>query len=760
VTDEPVNPDPLDPVDPPQDPPSEADMETLAPSHQAPANIPDGILPMPETIGPYRIIGVIGQGGFGAVYEAAQDNPRRKVALKVIRADRASRESIRRFEFEVETLAKLRHIGIAQIYEAGTYDSAVGTCPYFAMEYIPGAKPITQYCDEHQLDIEERLRMFQIVCDAVHHGHQRGVIHRDLKPDNILIDAAGNPKVIDFGVARATDADLSAATMQTNIGQIIGTLQYMSPEQCTGDRGDVDTRADVYSLGIILYELLCHELPYDVAQQALIEAIRVIREQAPKRPSTITSLIRGDLETITLKALEKNADRRYASADGLGKDLERYLNHDPIEARKPSLGYQAKLFAQRHRLAVGAGAALILTITAGLIATSLLWTESVALNRQLETANVEVTQQRDLATDRLQQSKDLHRSQLRDTFHAVRRLEGALPEKIRLAQQVADFFTARRDAGEADLEDLQTLADSHFEIADILGGTLQGNVGEAEEALAAIRTARALWIEVAAAMPNDSGPQVKVAIMLRREARLHQAADRPHEAISALTAVATRLEGIAPDDKNAIGAGRTAALALLDAGDIRDGLGDHTLAQSTWGRGLQQLAELAARAPDNPRVQADHAHALRRVGTAEVDSDLDTALRHMVSSRDIFQQRHDVDPTHDLAHRDLGWSHYYVGWVAAQQPDRDLALQSLDDGWRIVIVRCSHNPDDALARKDVMHYLSALVELHRALEAMDLVPERARHGALVLQPVVEVNPDNTALTEVLRNIIEAGRPAP
>ena len=208
----------------------------------------------PETIGNYRILGILGEGGMGTVYEAEQDQPHRKVALKVIRPDFVIPELIRRFSRESEVLGRLQHPGIAQIYEAGTSEGPRGPQPFFAMELVKG-QPLTEYASARSLTLTQRLELFALVCDAVHYAHQKGVIHRDLKPANILVDAAGQPKILDFGVARLTDADVQA-TRQTSVGEVIGTLQYMSPEQVNADPGDIDIRSDVYSLGVILYELL------------------------------------------------------------------------------------------------------------------------------------------------------------------------------------------------------------------------------------------------------------------------------------------------------------------------------------------------------------------------------------------------------------------------------------------------------------------------------------------------------------------------
>ena len=321
----------------------------------------------PEVIGDFRILRVIGEGGMGVVYEAEQREPARTVALKVIKPGLATPEVLRRFRQETHALGRLQHPGIAQIYEAGTAETPFGPQPYFAMELIRG-KSLRAYFQEHHPGIRERLDLIARICDAVQHAHQRGLIHRDLKPSNILIDDTGQPKVLDFGVARLTDSDLHV-THHTDLGQLIGTLAYMSPEQVLADPLELDTRSDVYALGVILYELLAGQLPYSVSTR-IHEAVKTIQQEDPKRLSSISRVYRGDLETIAAKALEKDKTRRYGSAAALAADIRRYLQNEPISARPASASYQLQKFAKRHRGLVTAAIALLLVLAAGIVATT------------------------------------------------------------------------------------------------------------------------------------------------------------------------------------------------------------------------------------------------------------------------------------------------------------------------------------------------------------------------------------------------------
>ncbi len=325
---------------------------------------------IPRQIGHYHPRRVIGSGGMGVVYEAVQEQPRRTVALKIMRQGIASRSALRRFEYESQILARLRHPGIAEVYEAGMHDDGTGGVPFFAMEYIAGAKDLIAYAKEKDLGTRAKLELFLKVCDAVHHGHQKGIIHRDLKPANMLVDSSGQPKIIDFGVARATDSDLAVTTLQTSVGQLVGTVQYMSPEQIEADPHDIDTRSDVYALGMVLYELLAGRLPYQVTGTAFLEASRLIREQAPGRLGSLDRTLRGDVETIVLHALEKDRLRRYQSAFELAQDIRRYLGDRTILARPPSVVYQLRTFVRRNKILVGGIAGVFLALVLGMFGTT------------------------------------------------------------------------------------------------------------------------------------------------------------------------------------------------------------------------------------------------------------------------------------------------------------------------------------------------------------------------------------------------------
>ncbi len=332
--------------------------------------------PLPDHVGPYRIVGIIGQGGMGVVYEAIQPSPQRRVAIKMLSSTTPGRAALSRFRQEAEVLGRLKHPGIAQVFEAAA-DPATGAA-FFAMEYVQGPA-LTVFAREARLPASARVELLARVCDAVQHAHQTGVIHRDLKPSNILVetspDGIGQPKVLDFGVAKLTSPDASA-TLSLDAGRIIGTLGYMPPEALDSamdaSHAHADTRGDVYSLGVLLYELLTDRLPIEVRGTSLTEAARRIREQDPPRvdplPPGPGSELRADLDAIARKALEKEPGARYASAAELAADLRRCLRHEPVLARPPSSFYVIRKFVRRRRgLSALSGAATVLLLAAGVV---------------------------------------------------------------------------------------------------------------------------------------------------------------------------------------------------------------------------------------------------------------------------------------------------------------------------------------------------------------------------------------------------------
>jgi WD40 repeat protein/serine/threonine protein kinase/tetratricopeptide (TPR) repeat protein len=427
-------------------------------------------------IGPYKLLQQIGEGGFGIVYMAEQDQPvRRRVALKIIKPGMDSSQVVARFESERQALAMMDHQNIAKVYDAGTTDTAR---PYFVMELVHGV-PMTKYCDDNHLTVPERLELFVPVCKAIQHAHQKGVIHRDLKPSNVLVclyDGQPVPKVIDFGVAKAVEQRLTQRTMFTQYGQIIGTFEYMSPEQAEMSQLGVDTRSDIYSLGVMLYELLTGSTPLQRLREAgLTEALKMIKEEEPPKPSTrlsttreaakiatarrtepakLSKLLRGELDWIVMKALEKDRSRRYETANGFARDIQRYLADEAVEACPPSAAYKLRKFARKHRRMLVTVCAFVLLLAAGAMfstwqaivarAARALAEERFGLAQQAET---KARQAQEVAqTERQQAVTNLYHARVEEAA-ALRRARGMgyRKEVFKRLQQALQLDTPERD---------------------------------------------------------------------------------------------------------------------------------------------------------------------------------------------------------------------------------------------------------------------------------------------------------------------------
>ena len=405
----------------------------------------------PERIGPYRIERELGEGAYGVVYLARQTQPERRIALKVLRAEASTPSARARMILEAQTLARLQHPGIAQVYEAGLFDHTTGELlpesarqvatarPFFAMEYIRGV-PLTLFAQKKELGTRERLELMIGVCEAVQHAHSNGVIHRDLKPANILVDENGRPKILDFGVARLTDPEVKRVTVETSIGELMGTIPYMSPEQVKADPSLLDTRSDVYALGVVLFELLSGRLPYDLDRKLVHDAIRIISESPPTMLGTLRDAYRGDVETIASKALEKEKHRRYQAASAMADDIRRFLADEPIVARPPSRTYLLGKFARRNKGLVGGVVASMVLLLLGVVGSSYWALRATGAERRASReaaragAVVDFLQETFTAADPDQEGRDVRVAETLD--RAAENIDTNFPDDPRIASDV------------------------------------------------------------------------------------------------------------------------------------------------------------------------------------------------------------------------------------------------------------------------------------------------------------------------------------
>jgi non-specific serine/threonine protein kinase/serine/threonine-protein kinase len=487
-------------------------------------------------IGRYRLLQKIGEGGMGEVWLAEQKEPvRRRVALKLVKPGMNTREVIARFESERQALALMDHPGIAKVFDAGSTPEGA---PYFVMEYVAGV-PITVHCDTHRLSTRERLELFIHVCEGVQHAHQKAIIHRDLKPSNILVtqvDRRAAPKIIDFGVAKAMSQKLTAETMFTHVGALIGTPEYMSPEQALSSGEDIDTRTDVYSLGVVLYELLAGAPPIDLRKIAFDEFLRRLREEEPSKPSTkirtqdpatstavarnrqsepvtLARQIRGDLDCIALKALEKDRSRRYSSPADFAADIGRYLNHEAVLAVAPSAAYRARKFARRHRGALMTACAFVLVLIA---AGAVTIRQSIRANREAAVAQaVNDFLQNDVLAQ-ASASRQTSPSTKPDPHLEVRTALDRAASKIgdRFARQPLVEASIRETIGSTYLDlGLYEEAQRHLERAVELRRRLQGE--DSSDTLSAMRSLATAY--VARTKFTEAEALLKTILPLRRK---------------------------------------------------------------------------------------------------------------------------------------------------------------------------------------------------------------------------------------------------
>jgi serine/threonine protein kinase/tetratricopeptide (TPR) repeat protein len=685
-----------------------------------------------ETIGPYKLREQIGEGGFGTVWVADQEMPvRRRVALKIIKVGMDTKEVIARFEQERQALAMMDHPNIAKVLDAGA--TAHGR-PFFVMELVRGVK-ITDYCDDKQLSTQERIELFITVCQAVQHAHQKGIIHRDLKPSNILVtinDGKAVPKVIDFGVAKATQGRLTEQTVYTQFQQMIGTPLYMSPEQAELTSLDIDTRSDIYSLGVLLYELLTGRTPIDaetMRQAGLDEMRRIIREVDPPRPSArvktlagddltttakrrhiepakLPGALRGDLDWIVMKCLEKDRTRRYDTANGLALDLRRHLQNEVITARPPTAGYLLTRLIRRHKLAFAAASAVAVALLVGIVGTTL-----GLLRAEKERRAAEEAQR--LAEHRF-------RSALRfvdDVFEKVAPefsdLIGASKARESLARTSLMFVESLGTPNEFD-EAFQTdLAKLYARLADSLGDAYAPNaMADYEGALRFATQALALSNDLLCKNPSDPERMRNVARLemhigdiLAQLGKDNDAMPHHQSSLTGFEAVARALPGDARAADNVRIAHWHVGGVHRRQGRVLEALEKHYLPHS---------AEWLERPVTRPAtvIEAHHcyiAHELVGEALLELGSASD-ALRHFETSFAWVKIKVEMEPDNLRAARDWSELLRFIGKTQIAIGQIEKGAQQLDEAVRRSEKLVVRDPTNGLGQLELLDALEFQAE--------------------------------------------------
>jgi serine/threonine protein kinase/tetratricopeptide (TPR) repeat protein len=739
-------------------------------------------------IGPYELLQQLGEGGMGVVWVAEQEQPvKRRVALKVIKPGMDSAQVIRRFSAERQALALMDHTSIAKVLDAGTTPDGR---PYFVMELVKGV-PITKYCDELNLPLRERLGLFVPVCQAIQHAHQKGIVHRDIKPSNVLIaiqDGKPVPKVIDFGVAKALHQRLTDRTMYTEIGAIIGTLEYMSPEQAELSALDIDTRADVYALGVLLYELLTGTTPLDrsrLRQAAFEEMLRIIREVEPPKPSTrlvaskealanlaarrrtdparLTKEVRGELDWIVMKALEKDRTRRYETASGLSRDVEHYLADEPVEACPPSTLYRLRKFARKHRAVMATATAFVALLAAGALVST--WqavkatkAEILAVHAREEEAlqRQKAEEQRSKAEAAERQAKAALeaetrvRKQLRValdslTDDVVERLFARQPtlgetEKAFLRKVLTLYEEFPREQDQA--ADARALrATGYMKVASI-----QNTLGQETDAEAAFRTAETLLTKLKEEFPASTEYRLALWDARNSLAELLQNRGKTEEAETVLRNLVAEAETMLAGSPKDPGYNHTLGAALLNLGNFLMEQDRIDESASLYRRALSVLEPAATDAKARPRTKLYLSSCYNNLGSiARRRSDLGAAegsLKRALEIRAQLAAEYPDEPEHRIY---LANTHNNIGIIQRQRGDLEEAEGSFRNGLNLREQLVADSPGVPIYRQDLARTAlmlgdlllarnrseAALAAYDRAIEAASVVHRQGNWPAIL-----------------------------
>ncbi len=699
-------------------------------------------------IGVYEVIDEIGSGGMGKVFLAtrADDAYRKRVAIKVARAGFDSAEMIERFRQERQILANLQHPNIVRLLDGGATDEGL---PYLVMDYLEG-EPIDRYCQTHPLSIPERLKLFQTVCAAVQFAHQNLIIHRDIKPNNILVTRDGVPQLLDFGVAKLLAADAAAAAPHTRAGIRLMTLNYASPEQVLG--GTITTATDVYSLGIILYELLAGRRPYSVANRPDYEAIQIICQKEPSKPSASVQertepspneedrsgtdvasttlsrvdwrLLTGDLDTIVMKAIRKEPERRYGSADQLSEDIRRYLEGLPVLARKDTLGYRAGKFVKRHTAGVAAICFIGLSLIGGIIATA--WQARIAQRQRVK------------AEQRLNDVRRLASSFLFEFHDAIANLPGATPARKLVVSKALEYLD--RLAAEAEGDDAlqEEVAIAYDRVADLQGNPFSMNLGDAKGAVASYEKAHQIRQALYQKHPADPRSRLGLASSVRKLGDGAIAEGRVADSVQNYRQSTTMTEDLLSKDGGNLDFQRELAEvssrlcnALMPAGDTAGAI-------AACNRYADLSQPLLERNPRDLTLRGKIANNTTHLGNAlRLSGRVDEALEKFRSAVAQFEAILVRDPSNGGAQRSLAMTHAQIGNTLGVQGKASEAAASHEAAVKLMNGLAAADPNNARFRTDLTYMLLRRVGVMLRAGQRSEARESARAGLAMLKAQAE-----------------------